>query len=310
MAHNSDMMAKRNNDRSGVRNGHRLGLVMLIMPAIAALVQGCSPQLDNPSVDVTRPEAKSLLRAMRGDPVALERPVIVIGGFRDPHVSAPHVAKTLGGVVTDPDRILPVTFFWQNSFDRTRRRLIEKIDRAFPSDDPAWTVEVDVIGISMGGLLARYAAAPPLEEDAAADPARRLRIRHLYTIATPHRGARMAVLPTFSSMQIDMRADSSFLRHLDAHLRERAPALTEADYEILAYTRLGDMIVGESNTAPPGAGVWWLSTPPLAFAHFGAAHDPRILADVALRLRRETALTLDPPAPLPGTSPQPSAEGN
>jgi hypothetical protein len=64
--------------------------------------------------------------------------------------------------------------------------------------------------------------------------------------------------------------------------------------------RLNDGWIGESHAAPPGRTAWWVSTPFLEESHAGVVSDPRILADVARRLRGEEPFTHDPPAPLPG----------
>ena len=87
-----------------------------------------------------------------------------------------------------------------------------------------------------------------------------------------------------------MRADSEFLAMLNE-------GLADANYELLCYTRLGDWIVGVENAAPPGHTAWWVPSPPMSFAHLGAATDTRILADIARRLRGETPLTTEPPVP-------------
>jgi hypothetical protein len=58
--------------------------------------------------------------------------------------------------------------------------------------------------------------------------------------------------------------------------------------------------VGESNAAPPGwPAAWWVPNQPFQDAHIGCCTDPRIVADIARRLRGETPFTLNPPAPLP-----------
>ena len=55
--------------------------------------------------------------------------------------------------------------------------------------DDSTTYEVDVIGQSMGGLIAVYAALD--------DPTlgKRVKIRRLYTICSPLQGAKLATLP-------------------------------------------------------------------------------------------------------------------
>ncbi len=64
--------------------------------------------------------------------------------------------------------------------------VIDAVDQKFPSSDPEVTTEVDVIGYSMGGLAARYAAMPATAVNLSK---RRLQIGRLFTISSPHRGA-------------------------------------------------------------------------------------------------------------------------
>ena len=48
-----------------------------------------------------------------------------------------------------------------------------------------------------------------------------------------------------------------------------------------------------------GQRVWWVANDPLQSAHLGAFTDPRILADIARRLRDESPYTTYPPDHLP-----------
>jgi hypothetical protein len=92
----------------------------------------------------------------------------------------------------------------------------------------------------------------------------------------------------------DLREDSEFLRALEDAEGERR------NYEIIPYVRTGDWIVGPENAAPRDAvAAYWVSNPPFQSAHMGAPLDPRIVADIARRLRGETPFTNSPPAPLP-----------
>ncbi len=246
---------------------------------------GCTgPQ--NPSFAVTTTEAKAVIREMQRDPRALDRPVIIAGGLFDAGFDVSRIAGTLRRMTTGDDMITTATFMslTTGSFDGCRDHLIRKGEDAFGTTGTQETIEVDVIGFSMGGLVARHASRPRT------DGGKRLAIRRLFTISTPHRGARMAGGPTFDSRTIDMRPGSRFLTELDK-------ALPVAEYDMYSYARLGDWIVGVQNTAPPGRTAWWVPTPPLSLAHLGAASDPRILADIARRLRGESPLTTEPPAP-------------
>lgn len=231
-------------------------------------------------------QAKSAWKQMQDDPKPLERPLVVLGGIYDPGVVASHVADEMREVANANSRILPVSFFTNGSFESCAQRLIEAIETEFPSDDPEQTIEVDAIGFSMGGLVARYAACRPKEGDLGR---KRLKIRRLFTIGTPHRGAKLAWIPTFDRRIIDMRRDSAFLNALNNQ---------QADYEIVPYTRLGDGVVGAQNAAPPGQDPWWLGKP-FSLPHLMAGHDVRILTDIARRLRGEPAFATRPPAPLP-----------
>lgn len=255
----------------------------------AGLLCGCAAGPPNPSFPVTRGEARAAIRAMRRDPRELERPVVILGGLHDPGFDGSSLAGTLRTVAPPGAPVISLTF-WKlstGSFDGCREYVVEAVERAFGSGPDGETVEVDVVGYSMGGLVARHAARPRT------DGGRRLRIHRLYTIATPHRGARLAALPTLDSRAADMRPGSDFLRALDE-------AMPQAGYDIVAYTRTNDWVVGEENSAPPGQDPWWVPVGPFAMSHLGAAADPRIVADIARRLRGEPPLAAEPPAPLPG----------
>ncbi len=253
---------------------------------LCAVLAGCTTQ-PNPSFPVTTAQAKAALHEMRGDPRPLERPVIIAAGLLDFGMDVQRMADTLRSVTDDDDMVVTATFMslTTGSFDGCRDHLIEKVERAWGTTDTGETIEVDVIGFSMGGLVARHASRPRT------DGGTRLTIRRLFTISTPHRGARMAGMPTLDDRTVDMRAGSEFLAQLD-------DALPGAEYTMYNYTRLDDWIVGAENAAPPGQTAWWVPTPPVSFSHLGAATDPRIMADIARRLRGDPPLTTEPPAPL------------
>jgi pimeloyl-ACP methyl ester carboxylesterase len=178
-----------------------------------------------------------------------------------------------------------VSFFTCLDLAACRDRLLRAVDRAFPGEDPTWTTEVDVIAQSMGGLVARYAALPPPEETG-----RRLRIARLFTISTPHRGARLAWLPTLHPLHRSMRPGSPVLQELQS-------ACPQTRYELYPYVGYHDLVVGREHAAPEGRTAWWVDTGPPGLAHLGAMVDPRILADIARRLRGEEPFTRARPAP-------------
>lgn len=262
---------------------------MMVLASIPLFSTGCtstSPDLLNPSFPLMRREAKMLLEEMRASPVAPQRPVIVLGGYFDPGFVAQGVANRLRHVLERPTNVISITFFAQGTFDECRDRVVREVEQMFPTDDEHWTREVDVVAISMGGLVARHAARD------LGNGEKRLNIARLFTISTPHTGADMASLPTFDRRQIAMREDSEFITALNADSSSR-------DFPIFAYVRLQDAIVGVDHTAPPGGTVWWVPNEPFQFAHLSVAEDPRILADIARRLRNEPPLALTPATPPP-----------
>lgn len=272
---------------SGVQSASLGGLVVALM--------GCvfnAP--DNPSFPLTSAAASDALAEMRTAPRTLERPVIVVGGYMDPGFGTRSLVRRLRRLTGD-DRVYGISFGWVWTFEACREKVIDRLQHILPSGDPEWTTEVDVVGISMGGVISRYAAS---RIDRGPEPvvARRLRIARLFTISTPHRGAIIAdTLPGWNRLHIDLRSNSPFLRGLNT--------LPKPRYAIYPYVRLGDLVVGERNSIPPyDDGVWWVPTPCLGAGHMGAVFDLRIIADIARRLRGETPFSRRPRSPLPGTT--------
>jgi pimeloyl-ACP methyl ester carboxylesterase len=252
---------------------------------IAAL--GCATAPQNPSFNLAATDARKELREMRQSPRALRRPVVIVHGLGPP-VGSWAVEHELRRVTGD-DRILTVSYDYLGSFEHARRQVVEQVEERFPGDDPAETREVDVVAISMGGLVARYAAAPP--EGSAG---KRLKVARLFTISTPHRGAVMAALPAvLGQTQLDLRERSPFLEEL-AGREAKAP-----HYEVMPYARLGDCIVGERNAAPEGMTPLWVPNLLLEGSHLLAFTDPRIVGDIARRLRGEAPFATEPAEPLP-----------
>lgn len=259
--------------------------------SLAIVLAACSADRPlNPSFPLTVARADEAYRQMKEDPKPLERPLVIALGFADPGLGGITLTNRLLRVLDMLDekelQLVKVAFWSDATFDACRNRLIAQVEQTWPSDDDQWTTEVDVIGISMGGLVAEYAAMPRN------DGGKRLRMRRLFTISTPHRGAAMATMPSLDRRVIDMRAESSFLQSLNG-------ASAAAEYELIPYVRLDDAIVGAANAAPPGRAAWWIANIPGQPAHLLASSDPRIVADIARRLRNEPPFTIDPPAPLP-----------
>lgn len=195
------------------------------------------------------------------------RPVVVLCGWRAPLAALRTVRAHLKQLMPGT-RVVPIAFPQASSMRHadgaTRQALIAR----GLNDTP-----IDVVAISMGGLIARALAAGTFGTP--------VPIVNLFTFATPHRGAVLAKLVRPDSAARDMRPGSTFLRDLDA-------ALDRASYQLTPYGYLRDWWVGCENTAPPGRTPHWLD--PLGvrgriFSHFMITTERRIILDVALRLR-------------------------
>ena len=243
---------------------------------------GCSMprRTPNPSFAITRDAARADLARMRAAPVELARPVVFVSGIGDPSVSSGALESAIRPTVTGP--FAELDFFDEFTFDGSRQKLLREVAAQLGTSVDELP-EVDVVAFSMGGLVARDAAIP----DAAG---RRLPIRTLFTVSSPHEGARLAGVPFGVPQGADMCPTSDFIDRL-----RRAPRA----YELVCYTRLDDVTVGEEFAAPEGEPLWWVPTPSGEWAHMAAFDDPRIQADIARRLRRETPHTVPPAAPLP-----------
>jgi hypothetical protein len=268
------------------RNASRL-LVLAAVSLAAMGPSGCTADKPlNPSFPLLTTDARRELLEMRANTASPSRPVLIIGGMFDPGVFAGGIARRIRSTLSPGSPVATVDLFATGSMDEARDRIIHAVEQAWPSEDPRWTTEVDVIGFSLGGVAARHAAAH------AAEGARRLRVGRLFTIASPHSGARLAALPSADSRVWALRNGSDFLAEL-------ADAGLGAPYEVFAYVRLGDVVVGPENAGVNGEPPLWVAGPPLEPAHLAAYADPRILADIARRLRGETAYSSRPPAPIP-----------
>ena len=246
---------------------------------------GCSSRtIRNPDFDLSRAEAREIGEAMAAEPVELERPIVVLGGWRQGFLAPPSDSTRLIARLTGaPDaRTLTVGYPLAWSIESLDDKVVGAVQRRWPSASPDETTEVDVIAISMGGLVARRAA----RED---DGRKRLKIRRLFTIGTPHRGARLASTIIIDPASCAMRPGSPFLSCLDE-------GLERAEYELYCYTRLNDRIVGATNTAPSGMQPYWLSGSAI-LSHLRGRNDPRIFADIARRLRGEEPIARRPTTP-------------
>lgn len=263
-----------------------------------AAYTGCTADRPlNPTFPITHAEARADLRRMRASKRAFLRPVVVCAGIFDPGAGSRWVARHLREMTSTPELVVDTGFFGCPTFDACRARVLERFTRRFPSPSgPLDSAETDAVGVSMGGVVARYAALSGTDSNT---PGPRLNLRRLFTIGSPHHGAAWWDRALWDERGLDMKPGGPLINRLNAQWNRLRNAGSPEHYEVFAYVRLGDMIVGEANAAGPDGGLWWTGNPALELAHMQAFDDPRIIADIARRLRGETPLTIEPAAPLP-----------
>jgi len=223
---------------------------------------------------------------MRDHTAPLERPVLVVDGWVP--VGGLELGITLRRLTSDdPDDFKVVSYAPGASLERLASIVVARVEETWPSDDPEWTTEVDVVGFSAGGLVARLAALRPPPD---AIPRKRLRIRRLFTLSTPHRGTvGLARLLAPDPASREMRPGSTTITMLDE-------ALADAPYELYCYGQVNDQVVSVANTSPEGVEPIW--TYGRAFAsHSQSARNMRIVADIAARLRGDEPMSVRGVAP-------------
>lgn len=294
-----------NAQSGGVRRDRLPSAFRMIIGVTAVLVagimfSGCASWVPtvNTTFDIPAEVVRDEWARMHRDPKGLARPLVVLNGYRAPGLTGWIIGYRLrmltGGSQED---VMFMSYPLSDNIDDLARRVVRNVEQRWPSDDPLWTREVDVIGVSMGGLVARLAASDILQR---ADkdrsginggaPIKRLNAKHLFTLGTPHKGAKLASFIAVDRASRRMRPGSDFLKVLDE-------ALADAPYELICYARLNDMMVGATNTAPDGHQPIWTGNV-FFLPHITITNDARITLDIARRLRGEEPLatgTMQPP---------------
>lgn len=278
--------------------------VLLAIPALTVTfaIPACIHKANtNPSITLTRAEAQAELKRLASQPVPLVRPVVILNGYHTPPFLVAGLAHRLrectSGRASD---FLVVSYVDATDLNEAAERVVRAVNARWPSTNPKETVEVDVVGLSMGGIVARLAALPPVERPTvdgeanwsghAVPSGARLNVKRLYTLASPHQGARLAKLAALDDAARSMRAGSAFLNRLNEKLRD-------ASYAMLCYAHTGDVTVGATYAAPPGmVPIWTDGT--VMFSHGAIVENPWFAADISRRLRGDAPL-LEPAAPPP-----------
>ena len=277
---------RRYHGNSTIRNTLMPQFIVSLLLMLALVGCADAPQPLNPSFPITFSQARAALDQMAAQPQPLSRPLLIIGGFMDPNVSPP-LYKLEFQRLTGDDRIVTASVGFCGSFDECCKSAIDAVQQAYPSTDPNWTTEVDVVGASLGGLVARVAAAPSTDPSRPIAPEIAAPLQHLQPPKRSNPGrARIHPISQRYPRRLTLHADARTIRF-------------RSKYKLFPYVCLGDELVGQTNAAPPGRLPLWLANAPLVPSHLEAMIDPRIRDDIARRLRGEEPFSKLPGTPLP-----------
>src|ERR1051325_10533415 len=126
-----------------------------------AAIGGCIalPSPSAPAPAVTRESAAAELSALYNRPKPLSRPVVVLSGYRTLGIhAAPLLAKVRHATSGYDQDFLLLAYPLNTDFDQLADYVVREVEKKWPGDDPKQTVPVDVVGVSMGGLVGRWAA--------------------------------------------------------------------------------------------------------------------------------------------------------
>ncbi|MGP1271945.1 MAG: esterase/lipase family protein [Phycisphaerales bacterium] len=260
--------------------------VTALASTVATTLSACVIRRDvvNASFDLSLDDAVADIARMRADTRPLHRPVVVLAGYRSWATLVHQLVWRLYPITSgDKQDFLPIAYANETDIEDIAAIVVDRVERRWPSDNPNETIEVDVIGVSMGGLVGRTAALPLGRlPDGSETRSKRLKIRALYTLGSPHTGAVLADTIAPDQAARDMKPGSAFLARLNAEFEHR-------DYDLVPYAVLNDTWVGATNTAPPGEEPIWTGGSYL-MSHFMITRDARIIADLARRLRDEAPI--------------------
>jgi hypothetical protein len=211
----------------------------------------------------------------------------VLSGWRAwPHAAGQVESAIRKATSGDKNDFIVVSYMFSGDIDEIVEDVVARVEEAWPSGEAGETVEVDVVAISMGGLVARAAAD---DVEARSRTGKRLNAKRIFTLATPHRGAKLARSIALDEAARKMAPDSPWLVALNARFVHRS-------HELVPYGQTNDAWVGATNTAPPGEQPYWTGGT-LLFSHFNARNNPWFLADIARRLRSEEPIAIEAAEP-------------
>lgn len=225
----------------------------------------------NPNFAVSRAEARRILATCATTPFRLTRPLFIIAGYHSPKITIYPIASTFRKCITNPELLHMVSSPLAMSLESAAAKAFAQIQK-----HAAGHTEIDIIGHSMGGVIARMILGTSGMPH----------VCRLFTLATPHRGAIIAPFAPIDRAALQLKCNSGFLNKLNA---KPMPPGTE----VVCYARLYDWWVGAQNCAPPGHDPFWLDADTFVsrlLGHFTITRDERILADIIRRMRGEMPL--------------------
>lgn len=268
------------------KNRGQRWIFRIMFLALLLLLGGCTtltgPSKDNP---LPKAELRAALEQMRTEPVEIERPVITIDGWLN-YGGASIIHRELKNLTGGEEDLFvkyhyPLIF---STLESNARKIVKIVEERWPSDDPEWTTEIDVVGFSMGGLIARVAAESPRKGK---KPRKRLKVKSMFTIGSPHKGTSWWI--RWAAIDQMSWAVSLWGGNYRSWLNER---LVEADYDLYCYGQGNDWIVGNNFEA---AGYPEIKARGLfLFSHTSSYGNYRHLADIASRLRGEDPIVPNP----------------
>jgi hypothetical protein len=225
----------------------------------------------NPDFHLDDAALEADLARMAREPRALDRPVVILGGWHSPGVANWGVESVLRPHTSGRrEDFLSITYPLKLSVGGAAAAAAAGMRGA-----GLWERELDLIGISMGGVIARGLAGGTFGHG-------ELRVRRIFTIATPHRGAKVARVAMVDRCAWELRPGSKLINGLNG--------CNGSGPELVCYGVLRDWWIGARNTAPPWMQPHWIDVPPgvgRLCSHFAINHDRRVLVDIARRLRGE-----------------------
>lgn len=252
----------------------------LILEAFAGVVGSTRRSSGNPELVCTLDEARAELSRMARDRRPLARPILVLGAYHAwPPVVWAMVRKLRRLTGAGENEIVGVSYQWETSLRAASEKGVKRAVDAWGLAPGGTTQQIDVVGLSMGGLIARMVSSGDNEALGLPPDLPRLDAKRIFTFGSPMQGSRRAMRIRPDQAARDMRPGSAIIERIQS---ARGP-------EIISYGQLRDQVVGATRTAPRGMEPIW-SSGTLLMSHFTTPHNPWFLADMARRLRGEEPL--------------------